>query len=73
MSYGNIYRIVNGYDDCGNVCGRQNNFEVIGTGCRGIDLTNRKYLRVQSSGIIITDTGQISRMCVENCAYYPEL
>lgn len=24
MSHGDIYRILNGYDDCGNICGRDN-------------------------------------------------
>lgn len=34
MSYGDIYRIVNGYDDCGNVCGRENQFFNENTGCK---------------------------------------
>lgn len=34
MSYGDIYRIVNGYDDCGNVCGRKNEFFNENTGCK---------------------------------------
>lgn len=34
MSYGDIYRIVNGYDDCGNVCGRENSFTDESSPCR---------------------------------------
>lgn len=34
ISVGDIYRIVNGYDDCGNVCGRINNFEDSQSGCK---------------------------------------
>lgn len=73
MSYGNIYRIVNGYDNCGNICGRLNTFEVTTSGCRGMDLTQHKYLRVQSLGTYTSDMGQINRICVENCGDYPGL
>lgn len=73
MANGDIYRIINGYDNCGNICGRQNHFLETSSGCRGLDFTQHKYLRVQSTGTIIYDTGQINRICVENCDYYPGL
>lgn len=74
MSDGNIYRILNGYNNCGNVCGRNNEFaEVNNSGCHGMDMTKHKYLRVQSwnSDSVDTDyTIQINRICVENCSNY---
>lgn len=73
MSYGNIYRIFNGYDNCGNVCGRINTFaELDGTGCRGMDLRQRNYLRVQSFGIDepTIELINVNRICVENCSNY---
>lgn len=45
MSYGDIYRIVNGYDDCGNVCGRENSFTDDNSGCKvSINDNNDKYI-----------------------------
>lgn len=45
MSYGDIYRIVNGYDDCGNVCGRANSFTDDSSGCKvSITAYNCKYI-----------------------------
>lgn len=74
MSYGNIYRILNGYDNCGNVCGRNNQFsEPNNSGCHGMDMTKHKYLRVQSFNLDSVDndyTVQINRNCVENCSFY---
>ncbi|XP_037042642.1 choline transporter-like protein 1 [Bradysia coprophila] len=67
ISYGDIYRIVNGYDDCGNVCGMLNTFEDSASGCRGFDYRRQKYLKVQSSGTTEVDNGQINRICVETC------
>lgn len=73
MSFGNIYRIVNGYDNCGNICGRMNTFDTTYSGCRGANMTDKRYLRVQSSGTVITDTGQVNRICVEDCGSYTGL
>lgn len=70
MSFGNIYRIVNGYDNCGNICGRVNTFERTSFGCTGANMTNKPFLYVQSSGTVVTDTGQINRICVEDCSLY---
>ncbi|KAJ6645857.1 Choline transporter-like protein 1 [Pseudolycoriella hygida] len=67
ISFGDIYRIVNGYDDCGNVCGKLNTFVDEQSGCRGFDYQEQKYLKVQSSGTTEVDNGQISRICVKTC------
>lgn len=55
MHYGDIYRIVNGYDNCGNVCGRINVFHYNDI-CNGMDMTDKKYLR--------------DHECVKNCSDY---
>lgn len=76
MFHGNIYRILNGYDNCGNICGRINVFaEVDNSGCHGMDMTTHKYLRVQSWGVdaIESDYVQVNRICVENCSNYSGL
>lgn len=73
MCFGNIYRILNGYDNCGNICGRKNVFATVnGTNCHGMDLTQHKYLRVQSWSLdeIDSDYVQVNRICVENCSNY---
>lgn len=73
MSFGNIYRILNGYDNCGNICGRNNVFsEVNGSNCHGMDMTKHKYLRVQSWSLdeVDSDYIQVNRICVENCSNY---
>lgn len=80
MHFGDIYRIINGYDNCGNVCGRDNTFnglarpEIKDSGCHGINMTKHSYVRVQSWGID-TNEGEIqtNRVCVESCNNYSEL
>lgn len=49
MSKGDIYRAVNGVDDCGNVCGRNNinkiNINVSGgVPCIGEDMSSKPYV-----------------------------
>lgn len=73
MSNGNIHRILNGYDNCGNVCGQNNVFaEVDNTNCHGMDMSKHKYLRVQSWDLDAVDREymHINRICVENCSNY---
>lgn len=48
MSMGDIYRIVNGYDDCGNVCGRINDFLDTATGCKVSELLCEQLVRFQT-------------------------
>lgn len=73
FSSGDIYRILNGYDDCGRVCGRRNAFDTESSMCAGGDLTDMKYLRVLSTGVITSDSGQVHRVCVQKCSDYPGL
>lgn len=67
--YGNIYRVLNGYDTCGNVCGQNNEFDYFNhTGCRGMNMTKQKYLRMHSWSLNAIENGLQSRgHCVENC------
>lgn len=76
MSNGNIYRILNGYDNCGNVCGQLNIFdEINGSACQGMDLRKQMYLRVQTSlaDTVENENVQVNRICVESCGNYPGL
>lgn len=75
MHFGDIYRILNGYDNCGNVCGRDNVFdEIKNFNCHGINMTKHRYLRVQSWGIdTIEKDIQTNRICVDSCSNYSEL
>ncbi|XP_076684764.1 choline transporter-like protein 1 isoform X2 [Andrena cerasifolii] len=60
---GDIYRVINGYDDCANVCGRvtpkETNPEFQ---CKGADMTENRYLLVT-----VGPNGVRSRKCVANC------
>ncbi|XP_055609417.1 choline transporter-like protein 1 [Uranotaenia lowii] len=62
MAFGDIYRIINGYDDCANVCGRDNKPDK-DLSCKGTDRTEQKYLLVDSSGI----ASDLHRQCVARC------
>ncbi|XP_011308154.1 choline transporter-like protein 1 [Fopius arisanus] len=63
---GDPHRVVNGYDDCANVCGRitpsETNPEF---SCKGADMRDRKYLHVT-----VGANGVKSRMCVSNCSSF---
>lgn len=75
MHFGDIHRILNGYDNCGNVCGRENVFdEIRDTGCHGINMTKHRYLRVQSWNFDGIENGiKTNRICVDSCSDYSEL
>ncbi|XP_031830541.2 choline transporter-like protein 1 isoform X2 [Nomia melanderi] len=63
LKKGDIYRVVNGYDNCANVCGRVTPSETDPQfRCKGADKTNERYLltTVGSSGVK-------DRTCVSNC------
>ncbi|XP_058454180.1 choline transporter-like protein 1 isoform X1 [Malaya genurostris] len=62
MAFGDIYRIINGYDDCANVCGRDNRPDK-DLSCKGTDRTEQKYLLVESSGV----SSDLHRQCVSRC------
>ncbi|XP_078038767.1 choline transporter-like protein 1 [Augochlora pura] len=61
---GDIYRIINGYDDCANVCGRTNTKETNPLfSCKGVDKTGDRYLQ-----ITLGQNGVKSRSCTSNCS-----
>ncbi|KAL1389165.1 hypothetical protein pipiens_012584 [Culex pipiens pipiens] len=62
MAFGDIFRIINGYDDCANVCGRDNKPDK-DLSCKGVDRTEQKFLLVESSGI----SADMHRQCVATC------
>ncbi|XP_021924894.1 choline transporter-like protein 1 isoform X2 [Zootermopsis nevadensis] len=61
---GDIYRIINGYDTCGNICGRYNapvkEYDKLGV-CLGEDRSQEKLLQ-------ISWTDKVNRKCVETCS-----
>ena len=71
FAHGNIHRIVNGYDDCGNVCGMANNKDTK-LGCIGSDKRKEKYLLVERSNDPNNpENPYIHRQCVERCDAIP--
>ncbi|XP_076281785.1 choline transporter-like protein 1 isoform X2 [Lasioglossum baleicum] len=60
---GDIYRVINGYDDCANVCGRNTPAETNPEfSCKGKDMTSERYLLMT-----VDSNGVKSRRCVANC------
>ncbi|XP_077273063.1 choline transporter-like protein 1 isoform X3 [Temnothorax americanus] len=60
---GDIYRVINGIDDCGNVCGRVTSHESDPKfACKGADHTRKPYLEID-----IEANGVKQRRCVANC------
>lgn len=71
FTYGNIQRIINGYDDCGNICGVMNDKDTK-LGCKGSDKTREKYLWVERSNDPKNpENPYIHRQCVERCDAIP--
>lgn len=71
FSYGNIQRILNGYDDCGNICGVENEKDTK-LGCKGSDKTKEKYLLVERSIYPKNpDNPYVHRQCVADCKTIP--
>ncbi|KAG5673587.1 hypothetical protein PVAND_003622 [Polypedilum vanderplanki] len=65
--YGDIKRILNGFDDCGNVCGTLNDVD-IKLGCKGADKRKEKFLLVEKSeNPMQPENPYIHRKCVEKC------
>lgn len=61
---GDIYRVINGYDDCANICGKITSKEMDPKfQCKGADKRNEKYLFVD-----VRADGVKSRTCVSNCS-----
>lgn len=70
FAYGNIHRIMNGYDDCGNICGEENEKDPL-MPCKGSDRSAQKFLVVErSENPKDPDNPYISRRCVERCEAY---
>ncbi|XP_025163675.1 choline transporter-like protein 1, partial [Harpegnathos saltator] len=60
---GDIFRVINGYDDCGNVCGRVTPAESDPRfSCKGGNMVDRRYLDVE-----METTGVKKRTCVAKC------
>lgn len=71
FAYGNIDRILNGYDDCGNICGVVNKKDTK-LGCKGSDMRREKYLLIERSNDPKNpENPYIHRQCVENCDAIP--
>jgi solute carrier family 44 (choline transporter-like protein), member 1 len=71
FSYGDIRRILNGFDDCGNICGIINEKDTK-LGCKGSDQRKEKYLLVERSlNPKSTENPYIHRQCVKNCDFFP--
>lgn len=67
---GDIYRIINGYDNCGNVCGRTNKPSANNDpkfSCLGANKTNDKYLLISEAGRAIVNPKDVRRECVSSC------
>ncbi|XP_072754368.1 choline transporter-like protein 1 isoform X1 [Anoplolepis gracilipes] len=65
---GDIYRVINGYDDWGNVCGRVTSRETDPKfHGKGGDYTQKRYLEID-----IESTGVKKRTCVANCTSTPD-
>ncbi|XP_054015045.1 choline transporter-like protein 1 isoform X2 [Hylaeus anthracinus] len=60
---GDIYRVINGYDNCANVCGRVTQHETDPKfSCKGGDMTDKRYLLMT-----VEANGMKTRKCVSNC------
>lgn len=71
FAYGNIQRVLNGYDDCGNICGMENEKDPK-LGCKGSDYRKDKFLMVErSENPQNADNPYIHRRCVERCSLLP--
>ncbi|XP_077291052.1 choline transporter-like protein 1 [Arctopsyche grandis] len=68
MCYGDVYRIINGYDDCANVCGRTNQEDIDPTGsCKREDMSMKRLLVINSDAGSGKSPNNIHRECVESC------
>ncbi|XP_063245014.1 choline transporter-like protein 1 isoform X2 [Bacillus rossius redtenbacheri] len=75
--HGSIYRIVNGYDICGNVCGRRNapdDLRLIAASatpsepyCYGEDKTAYRLLQVTQAEVTPLNPVNLNRQCVSQC------
>ncbi|CAH1398074.1 unnamed protein product [Nezara viridula] len=72
IANGNIFRIIYGYDNCGNICGMKNEPENDPKfSCKGVDMTEKKYLLVKGAKYIINPKN-VYKECVADCSAFPE-
>ncbi|BET03140.1 Plasma-membrane choline transporter [Nesidiocoris tenuis] len=73
MKYGDIDRVIYGYDNCGNICGQINTKEEDPKlSCKGGDYSSKKYLLIKEAGKLIYNPKNVNKECVEDCAAYPD-
>ena len=71
FTFGDIQRILNGYDDCGNICGVMNEKDTK-LGCKGSDKRKEKFLLVERSNDPKNpDNPYIHRQCIVKCDSIP--
>ncbi|KAL1128814.1 hypothetical protein AAG570_013348 [Ranatra chinensis] len=72
FTFGDIYRVINGYDSCANVCGRitptETNTEFR---CKGADMKKNKYLLIKEASRAIVNPRNVFKECVMSCDVYP--
>lgn len=71
VRFGDIYRIINGFDSCGNVCGRVTERENPKFTCQGQDMTNKKFLLIKGAGVPVANPKHVTRECVSDCSEEP--
>ncbi|XP_022907847.2 choline transporter-like protein 1 [Onthophagus taurus] len=70
--YGNIYRILYGYNDCADVCGIQNFREKdLKFECKGSDMKFNKYLMILNASDTQGNSNGVTRVCVSSCYDHP--
>lgn len=71
FAFADIQRIINGYDDCGNICGVENEKD-LKLGCKGSDKRKERFLLVERSNDPINpENPYIHRQCVDRCNQIP--
>ncbi|XP_046396983.1 choline transporter-like protein 1 isoform X2 [Ischnura elegans] len=74
VSNGDISRILNGYDNCGNVCGKNTpqpeNVSI--ALCNEGNNVNKRFLLVRGVGRLIFNPSSVERLCVSSCDDYPD-
>jgi len=72
IANGEVYRIINGYDNCGNICGRLNTpLSDPALQCFGKDMSNKKFVQISGPVKALVDPKHTVRKCVENCNVEP--
>lgn len=68
---GDVYRIINGYDNCANICGRVTESENDPRfPCKGADYTDKPFLLIKEAGRAIVNPINVRRECVSSCSSY---